>query len=157
MNENKVKDLTRRVSQASEGQLLAITYEILLDSINSLKTYIQENIKDKFMPEMKRSQKILQYLMDTLNMDYELSYELMNLYLYMQKLMTRVSINKNVEHLDEIGKILTILLKGWQTAGVSGVEPSLMQNSQKVYAGLTYGKGALNEYLDSDEERGFKA
>ena len=58
-----------------------------------------------------------------------------------------------------IEEIIGKLKKSFRTLSVSDNSGPVMQNAQSVYAGLTYGKGFLNEtYVDArDYNRGFNA
>ena len=50
------------------------------------------------------------------------------------------------------------LRKSFEEVAKQDTSGSVVQNSQKVYAGLTYGKGTLNEvFMDNEAARGFKA
>ncbi len=60
------------------------------------------------------------------------------------------------EPLEEAVTIIRILLDGWKQVESDEQEP-VIANGQKVYAGLTYGKAALNESVDSKPNRGYKA
>ena len=55
------------------------------------------------------------------------------------------SVEKTLEH------------AGFTEAAKSDASAPLMQNVQKVYAGMTYGRSTLNENLMNDNNRGFLA
>jgi flagellar protein FliS len=83
----------------------------------------------------------------------------MSLYIYVNKLLINASFHKCTEELNTAKSILTKLLIGFQGVSKEDVTGPVMQNSQQLYAGFTYGKGTLNEvYIDSREQnRGYKA
>ena len=82
----------------------------------------------------------------------------MELYLYINKTIIKGYITLNEEPLEEAKKLLSTLLVGWDQA-VAAEEKNgpVVQNAQQIYAGLTYGKGSLNESIVEDKNRGFKA
>ncbi len=80
----------------------------------------------------------------------------MALYIYMNKLFVDAQMRDRQEPLREAIKIVRILLDGWKQTDVEDEGP-VIGNGQKVYAGLTYGKSNLNESVDSEPNRGYKA
>ena len=49
------------------------------------------------------------------------------------------------------------LRNSFETAAADDKSAPLMDNAQKVYAGMTYGKGRLTESFINDDNRGFLA
>ena len=62
--------------------------------------------------------------------------------------------------LEPIENIKTIVLKleeAYKEAAKTDNSPAIMGNTQQVYAGLTYGRGTLNESMGNPlENRGFR-
>ena len=62
--------------------------------------------------------------------------------------------------LEPIENIKTIVLKleeAYKEAAKTDKSPAIMGNTQQVYAGLTYGRGTLNESMGNPlENRGFR-
>ena len=56
MDKEKQKDFARRVSQANKTQLVAITYDIILENIKCAK---EADSVDVFRAELKSAQKFL--------------------------------------------------------------------------------------------------
>ena len=68
-------------------------------------------------------------------------------------------VKKDVSPLDSAMNVMNTLYIGFEGVAKEDNSPPLMENTQQLYAGLTYGKGSLNEtYIDPKEHsRGFKA
>lgn len=83
----------------------------------------------------------------------------MSLYIYINKSILTAIYQKKNDILTEIESILQILMEGFKGIIKEDKAGPVMQNTQQLYAGLTYGKGVLNEtYLNPNEQsRGFKA
>ena len=60
---------------------------------------------------------------------------------------------------DEINKVMESLHSAFAEVAKQDTSGAVMQNTQQVYAGLTYGKGRLNEvFMNGNEQsRGFMA
>lgn len=155
---DQVKDWTLRISQANQGDLLLITFEILINNIEELKSAIDSQDQQLYKQKHKHATKVLNYLIDTLDMKEDLSLDLVTLYTYVHKLLTVASIRKDKGVLDDALRVLQIIKEGFVKAceKEEGGQ-KVMANAQKVYAGLTYGKNDLNEVVIQDNNRGFEA
>lgn len=158
MTEDRIKSYQNRIIQANKEQLLLITFELLLQEIDQAIHALDEEHEERFNLTMVRVHKFHRELTDNLDMNYELSKTLMTLYIYMNQKLIEASLRLEKEPLIEVKKLVEIISEGFQKAAEEGQSESLVQNAQKVYAGLTYGKGTLNEtVLNGVKDRGFKA
>ncbi len=151
-----------RIINASQGQLLVITYELLIEAVDqALKCIKQEELPDKamFSYNISQAQKYLKELTNGLDMSYDISVSLITLYIYTNQLLVNASIQCTSQPLLEVKKLLSILLKGWnQVASQEKEQQPIMENTQKIYAGLTYSKETLNEIIVEDgQNRGIQA
>ncbi|HKL79234.1 MAG TPA: flagellar export chaperone FliS [Mobilitalea sp.] len=159
MNREQIHDFSTRVSQASKSELIVILYEMTLAEIEEAKiAYKTEDFK-LFDRNLKKAQRYVNELIAVLNYRYPLSYDLLSLYLYTNKRIITAIIKKNPLSLDSAEVVLKKLLAGFEGVSKQDNSGPVMQNSQQLYAGLTYGRGKLNEtYLDPDNRnRGFIA
>ncbi len=159
MKKEAIQAFSARVTQASKSELIVILYEMILEEIAEAKVaYVAENLA-VFDKELKKAQKYVNELIVALDFQYTISYDLVSLYLYINKLIITAIIKKNPVSLDSAVSVLNKLLVGFE--GVSKADNSgpMMRNTQQLYAGLTYGRGKLNEtYIDpSNRSRGFIA
>lgn len=158
MTESTVKSYQNRIIQASKEQLLVITYELFIEEIMKALQALHEDKAEDFNRIMVKVHKLHRELTDNLDMSYPISRQLMSLYIYMNKKLIESSIKLEKEPLTEVKVLAEVLLEGFRKAATEESSESLVQNAQKVYAGLTYGKGTLNEtVVNSIKDRGFKA
>lgn len=151
----KVKELTRKITSATEGELLVITYDLLRDSIEKLEVYASEKDREAYAEELKYYNKVVKYLIETLELSNQLAVDLYRLYGYVSKLLIQASISMDVSKVKEAKQIVEILYKGFYEIKDAS-DKAVMQNNQRVYAGLTYGKDDLNEYVEDNHARGYK-
>jgi len=146
-----------RIANATPLQLVIINYEIVIDYIKDAKKNINDDKKFNF--SVLKSRQFLNELRISLNMKYELSRNLMGLYNYIDRQLAYFQFNKKLEHAEESLKIMKELLEGWKAIEDKEEDKTpIMQNTQQLYAGLTYGRnGRMNEYVDTQVNRGFKA
>lgn len=154
------QDYVAKISMATPLQLVIINYEIIIDYLNCSKNYIdnKEDIKT-FHFNINKARDFLGELRAGLNMTYDISYELMSIYNYVDKLLAFVLFNRKVCNIDEAIQILQKLMSSWIKIQDEEEDKSpSMQNTQHILSGITYNKnGLLNEYVEPDLDRGFKA
>jgi flagellar protein FliS len=153
-----MENRTAQIVNATPGQLIIITYELIIETLEEAQRLITVKDEKRIKRTIDKAQKLLRELIDSLDLSYSISLDLMELYLYINKTIIKGYINLNEEPLEEAKKLLSTLLVGWEQA-VAAEEKNepVVQNAQQIYAGLTYGKGSLNESIVEDKNRGFKA
>ncbi len=156
MKKEMVKEFQTRIVGANRSELLIINYEMLIVELEAAKESLLDEQEVVFEKSMINAHKILRELTSGLDFSYDIANELMSIYIYVNKKLIDTSMNKNEESLEEALHLLNVLLEGWRQTYTDVDEP-VVNNGQKVFAGLTYGKHNLNEMVDSQPNRGFKA
>lgn len=159
MNKEMIQGFTARVTQATRSELIVILYEMALTEIEEARKAYDIGDLAIFDKGLKKSQKYINELIVALDYNYSVSYDLLSLYLYVNKSIITAIIKKKPDSLESAASVLKKLLVGFE--GVSKADNSgpIMRNTHQRYAGLTYGKGKLNE-IDIDpnnRNRGFIA
>lgn len=159
MNKEAVQAFTARITQASRSELIVILYEITLAKIEDAQKAYQENNLDDFDRELKGAQRCVSELMASLNYSYKISYDLLSLYLYVNKHIITAIVKQNPLTLQYAKSILRKLLTGFEEVSKIDNSGPMMRNAEQLYAGLTYGKGTLNETSinPNNKSRGFIA
>ena len=156
MNQERVKEFQNRIVNAGRGELLIINYEMLIAEIEEAKEALESKSIGVFQKAMLNTHRLLRELTSSLDFKYDLSKDLMSLYVYINKKLVEASTKRSLEDLKEAERLLDVLLSGWKLTEFTESEP-VVANGQKVYAGLTYGKGMLKEIRTEEESRGYKA
>lgn len=157
MKEEKTKIFTARVSQANRSELVVIMYDIIFASMDEAREALEQGDEEGFQRELSRAQKMLRELIATLDMQYDISRQLMPLYLYANHRMIDALRKKDTEPLKDVDIVLKPLGRAFEEVAKQDDSPALMEHTQQLYAGLTYGRGTLNETLLSGSSRGYKA
>ncbi len=140
------------IANASRGELLCITYELLLEQID-LATK-SEHLEER-KTHTEKAIKIIHMLVEDLDFSFELSHELFRIYVYVQGLL--INVKKN-DKLEEAHRLIHKIYEAYKkvAAEEESKKPSI-ENAETIYAGLTYGKQTVNEFTVGDYNRGFKA
>lgn len=140
------------IANASQGELLCITYEMLLEEIQNA---MEEQTKDERKKHIDQAVKIIKMLASDLDFRYDLAHQLFNIYVYVQGLLIK---SRDHVMLEEAYKLINKLYEAYKqiTENEQNKKP-IMQNAEAIYAGLTYGKDSINEVSLEDFNRGYKA
>ena len=142
---------TAYIAGATDAQLVCITYELFLDCI-------QEAIKCQGEARRKKvdeAREVLVTLSENLNFEVELAHNLFKLYIYIQDLL--INHYKEDSKLEEAYKLIEIIYNGYSQIAKENInQGQAIQNAQTVYAGMTYGKGYLNEVTVESPNRGYR-
>jgi len=159
MKKEAIQMFATRVTQASKSELIVILYDMILTEIAEAKEAYRLEDMVTFDTELKKAQKYVNELIVVLDFGYEVAYDLVSLYLYVNKRIITAVIKRNPISLDSAESVLNKLLVGFEGVSKSDSSGPMMRNTQQLYAGLTYGKGKLNEvYIDpNNRNRGFIA
>jgi flagellar protein FliS len=102
------------VNTASPGELTLMLYNGCLKFIHIAKKAIEDkNIQEK-NTNLIKAQKIIQELMVTLNMDLEVSKQLMPMYDYINRRLIDANIQNDVEILSEVEGFVTEFRDTWK-------------------------------------------
>ena len=150
-------DFQRRLSQCNKGEMIVILYDILFAYTEEAKEEHEQNHYEEYKNAIKQAQRTLDMMMGALDYRFEISKDLHKLYVTCKNLLAKAIYQNRVDGICEAETILRNLYNGFTEAAKSDVSAPLMQNVQKVYAGMTYGRSTLNENLMNDNNRGFLA
>lgn len=145
MEKNKAQEYSARIVQANRTELLVIMYEIIQEELSQAVEAYNENNEPLFKLSMKRAQKFLNELMGTLDYRYEIAYNLMSVYKYLNKIIIEDIMKVQIDKIPECMEMIGNLKVAYEEIVSQDHGGPVMDNVQKLYAGLTYGKGTLNE------------
>ncbi|QDQ01391.1 flagellar export chaperone FliS [Lysinibacillus fusiformis] len=102
------------VTTASPGELTLMLYNGCLKFLNKAKVAIQEkNIQEKNV-NLQKSQAIVAELMSTLNMDIEISKQMLPLYEYMNHRLLQANIQNDISIIEEVEGLVTEFRDTWK-------------------------------------------
>lgn len=159
MDREKLKFYTARVTQSNKSQLIVIMFEVIIDGMNTSKVQYDAGDIEQCQKDLKLAQRFLNELMGSLDYRYEISYELLQLYSYVNKKLASAIAKRDPNALENAVSVMEKLLIGFEEVSKEDNTSPVMENTQQLYAGLTYGKGTLNEIFVNvnEQRRGFKA
>ncbi|MBD5485555.1 MAG: flagellar protein FliS [Lachnospiraceae bacterium] len=156
MTKELKQEYTLRITQANKTQLITILYEMVLLYVDEAQEALDAGQKMEYKSAIRKIRGCIDELTASLNLDYELAHNLLQLYLYISRELVKASTHYERENLEHVRLIIGELHKAYQVIEDQDTSGPVMGNTQTVYAGLTYGRNTLTENIaDSVTNRGF--
>lgn len=156
MTKEETSGFSYRIMQASPTELIIILYEMFQVYLRDAISYCKEGKIQEFRASLKRGQRVLNELNHSLDMQYAISLNFMQIYLFINRTMLKASVSKKTEDLERCMGMIDKLKNAFEQVKDGDRRGPVMKNTQQVYAGLTYGKGTLNESFGLESNRGFR-
>lgn len=102
------------VTTASPGELTLMLYNGCLKFLNKAKQSIADKNIEERNHYIQRSQAIIGELMATLNMDIEISKQMLPLYEYMSRRLTEANIQNDSSIIEEVEGLVTEFRDTWK-------------------------------------------
>lgn len=150
------QEYTLRITQANKTQLITILYEMVLIYIDEAEDALASDKRMEYKSAIRKIRGCMNELTASLNFDYELAHNLLQLYLYVNRELVKASTHYDKENLEHVRLIIGQLHKAYEQIEGQDTTGPVMGNTQTVYAGLTYGRNTLTENIaDTAVNRGF--
>lgn len=155
MQKEQIQEFTTKITLSNRTGLTIVTYEILFAYLADAKNAWKEERWDDYKQSIRKAQKCITELMETLNFTYGLSVELHRIYSYGKELLAKAMYKRSEAEITECETLLRMLYDSFVKVAKTDKSPVLMQNTEQVYAGYTYGRNDVNSSLDVNPSRGF--
>ena len=156
MKKEKKQEFTLRITRANKSQMIVILYDMVLVYLeDSLEAFEKKDYKE-YKWNIERAKDCLDELLNSLHMEYEIAGILRGLYFFYKRELTTAAIQEKQEKILPVMQMIRELKESYEQIASQDTSAPIMQNTQEVYAGLTYGKDSLNVNLsDQGTNRGF--
>lgn len=160
MKAESVKIFTRRITSANKSEIIVIIYDIIEENLALAKKALAEGDRETYRNEIKQAISFVKELLVSLDLNYEVSKNLASLYIYVSRCLNFALVSGKKEEIEAAEKVLRKLGESFREVAKTDESKPVMENTQRVYAGITYGRGLdLDETLVAPamESRGFRA
>ena len=104
MDSSVKKDFTRRLSQCNPGEMIVIIYDILFAYLDDTKKAYAAGDREEMKTGIRKAQKVLDELIQSLDFSYELSNNLYALYVFCKNELARTMYENRLDGLLEAKK-----------------------------------------------------
>lgn len=146
------QQFTLRITQANSTQLIVILYEMTLQYLADGEEAAGEA---ELMKAIYKARGCVKELLNSLHREYSPAGELSRLYLYCLRRLAACEVRRDPAILEDVRKVIAPLCDAYKQIQDQDTSGPVMNNSQMVYAGLTYGRNQLTENMaDQGTNRG---
>ena len=154
MNSELKKQYAMRITQANNVQMIIISYEVietyLADALNATDHGI-------YVENINLAKRCIEEMMNNLHYEYDLSKALKELYLYMKKQLRKAAWEDDKDAINEVKNMVSKLRESYTQIADSDTSLPVMQNTQSVVAGITYGRNQILDEVSQDiGNRGYR-
>lgn len=172
MTDKKKQEFTLRITQANKSETVVILYDMFQTCLedanlaavkNAERSSVSSNPREamdgaEFHRAIRQARAVLNELIESLFMEYDIAQNLYQIYRYVERLLIRADVRLEVSPLKEAGRLMGKLGHAYELVSKEDTSPAIMENAESVYAGMTYGKTELHESnIGSSANRGFLA
>lgn len=159
MEKERLQEFAARVSQANRSELVVVIYDAAIASIEEGKSCLEMDDITAARKEIDRAKGMVDELLHSLDLKYQISHYLRQLYIYAYRELCQGIALRDASRLDHASDVLKGLLPSFREVAKQDESGPVMENTQQIYAGLTYGRDSLDETIavGVNYNRGFEA
>ena len=158
MKQELIRDFNLRITNANRTGLVVIKYDIFAVYAEDAMAALEAGDGDELKREIHRAAMVLTSFEQALDFKYDLSRDLYNAYQFCSKQLYKALSLRKKEYIENALRVMNGLRDAFAKIAETDDSPVLMQNSEQITAGMTYGKGALYEgSISTESNRGFWA
>lgn len=145
MTKEMKQQFTLRITRANPTDMIVILYEMTLSFLGEAREAGEKEDFTAYKEGIRRSRACINELIASLHMEYEIAGNLYKLYMFCIRRLAYAEVRKEVQVLAEVEMVISKLKDAYAQIAPDNPAAPVMSNTQTVYSGLTYGKGALAE------------
>ena len=155
MTKDRIQEYTLKITNASPTGIIVILYDLAIEYIEEAKKSLNESDHENAKIQCTNAGRVLGDLISSLDFSYGISFPLFRIYEYVSKEVSMAVIKNDGSNLGECVRLLLSLKDSFEQVAKQDTSGPAMNNTETVYAGLTYGKGTLNESTAVSSKRGY--
>ncbi len=134
-----------RISQAGVAELAIIMLEMEMQWIDEAVAAFEKNNMKEYEDIISKAQSTQVELMNVLNMENTVAVDMYSVFVFINKLLIESKIKRQPQDLVRCREMLAKFHKSIQAIADTDTGGPVMKQSEKIYAGLTYGEHGLVE------------
>lgn len=145
MTDEEINVYKMRITQAGVGELTVIMLEMEMQWIQEAMVAYQQKNELEFISCLQKAQGTQVELMNVMNLDNEVAVEVYAVFSFINKQLIQSKIKRMPMDLERCAAMLKRFHASFIEVAKTDTAGQVMQQSEKVYAGLTYGSSGLVE------------
>lgn len=145
MTDEQMNVYKMRITQAGIGEMTLVMLEMEMQWVDeALEAFSKQDI-DGFIMCVDKAQHVQVELMNILNMENQVAVDVYSVFAFINKELIRAKIKREPLDMKRCRNLLERYHKSFETVAKTDTGGPVMAQSEKVFAGLTYGSGGLVE------------
>ena len=157
MTKEQIQEFTLRTTQENHSGLILVLTDIVRVYMSEALSFYKEGNADDYFRSVELCKRALNELIDCFNPGDLLAYRVVSILRFIYDKLVMSAVRGVPQELDRCASMLDNLRIGFVKLHEIDTDGPVMKNTHQVYAGLTYGKGYLNESVGDTSKRGFTA
>ena len=157
MTRDKIQEYTLRTSGANKTEMIVILYDIALTYAEDAKKASEGSDRKAFRQEVRRVKSTVRELMNSVNTSADMGRNLLKLYIFCNGELTKAYADCDMEPVYHVISILTKLREAYEEVSRLDTSGPVMENTEKVFSGLTYDRNSIFVDVSKDANRGYLA
>ena len=145
MTDEQMNAYKMRITQAGIAEMTLIMLEMEMQWMEEALMAYDKKEMSVFLDCVSKAQSTQVELMNVLNMENPVAVEVYSVFVFINKQLIRSKIKQEPLDLERCKGLLEKYHKSFKEIAKTDTAGPVMQQSEKVYAGLTYGTGGLVE------------
>lgn len=145
MTEEQMNVYKMRIAQAGIAEMTTIMLEMEIQWIRDAVVAYDGNNKEEFVRCTGKAQAVQVELMNVMNMENPVAVDVYSVFAYINKQLIHSKIKQQPLEFERLAALLEQYHTSFEELVKTDQGGPVMQQSEKVYAGLTYGAGGLVE------------
>lgn len=158
MTKEQIQEFTRRISQENHSGLILVLCDMEHVYLNDALAAYEQGEQDVYQKNAELAKQCMHELITCFSPEDRLGRQVISILRFLYGKLVRSVVQKKPDELDRCAGMVDNLRVGFEHLHAIDNEASVMQNTHQVYAGLTYGKGTLQESIQgvNYESRGYQ-
>lgn len=145
MTNDQMSVYKMRITQAGIAELTLIMLEMEMQWMTeALEAYDRQD-EEEFLAGVDKAQAVQVELMNVMNMDNPIAVDVYSVFAYVNKQLINAKLKRKPFEMERLKQLLSRHYKSFQAIAATDTEGPVMEQSEKIYAGLTYGSKGLME------------
>lgn len=158
MTQEQKQEFTRRISQENHSGLILVLCDIFHTYGSDAMAAYAADDRAAYLQNIGQARRTMQELIDCFSKEAALGRNVIAILRFIYGRLVRSEVRRQPDELERCVQMVDDLRVGFVHLHELDNEGAVMQNVHQVYAGLTYGKGTLNESIQgvNYENRGYQ-
>ncbi len=158
MTKEQIQEFTRRITQENHSGLILVLCDMEQVYLEDALHAYEQGEQSVYLKNAEMAKQCMHELITCFSSEDKLGRQVITILRFLYGKLARSVVRKEPDELDRCAGMIDNLRVGFEHLHTLDKEGPVMQNTHQVYAGLTYGKGTLQESIQgvNYESRGYQ-